>query len=68
MGCVVYYFRIKYIIAILSAKNKIYLKTNLPSCVLFGFPGNSNDILTLNFCAKYYIYIKKNPIPTKSIS
>ncbi len=28
----------------------------------FGFPGNSNDILTLNFCilyAKYYIYIQK---------
>ncbi len=28
----------------------------------FGFPGNSNDIITLNFCilyAKYYIYIHK---------
>ncbi len=31
---------------------------DIQECVLFGFPCNSNDILTLNFCiiyAKYYI-------------
>ncbi len=38
------------------------ISDDIEECVLFGFPGNSNAILTLNFCilyAKYYIYIKK---------
>ncbi len=38
------------------------ISDDIEECVLFGFPGNSNDILKLNFCilyAKYYIYIKK---------
>ncbi len=38
------------------------ISDNIEECVLYGFPGNSNDILTVNFCilyAKYYIYIQK---------
>ncbi len=38
------------------------ISDDIEECVLFGFTGNSNDILTLNFFiiyAKYYIYIQK---------
>ncbi len=37
------------------------MSDNIEECVLLGFPGTCNYILTLNFCilyAKYYIYIK----------
>ncbi len=47
------------------------ISDDIEEYVLFGFPGNSNDILKLNFSilnAKYYIYIKNSPISTKSIS
>ncbi len=43
-----------------KASLTFFLQTFL--MILFGIPGNSNDILTLNFCilyAKYYIYIHK---------
>ncbi len=38
------------------------ISDDIEECVLFGVLGNSNDILTLNFCifyVKYYIYIQK---------
>ncbi len=38
------------------------ISDNIEECVLFRFPGNNNDILTLTFCIlydNYYIYIKK---------
>ncbi len=38
------------------------ISDNIEECVLFGFAGTCNGILTPNFCilyAKYYIYIQK---------
>jgi hypothetical protein len=41
---------------------KIHNCPDLSECILFGFPGNEENTLVLNYCiiyTKYYIYIKK---------